>query len=88
MERSERQIGLEGSTIEPPTFREWLWAVVLLPITLKSLAEEIAHLVEVHRDFTTGFYTVFKGSVRYGGPDPAAPKNNSANSIPPEGWTR
>lgn len=46
MERRERQIGFEKSTIQSPTFREWLLAVLIFPVTIQRLAEGINRLVK------------------------------------------
>lgn len=46
MERREGLIVSEKPNIQPPTFREWLLAVLLFPVTIKRLAEGIHQLVD------------------------------------------
>ncbi|MBI2314634.1 hypothetical protein HYU93_01050 [Candidatus Daviesbacteria bacterium] len=89
MERRTEHPTSERLPIQPPTFREWLVAVVYLPVTLQRLAEGlhrlstemrlmreagyVADIIEVW-DFNRGFYPVFGGRVGYRG----KPKNESS----------
>lgn len=61
-----------GNTMQPPTFKEWLHAVLWLPVTLQRLTGELgklnrnlADLIEVCQDFNEGFYGLFGGRVTY-----------------------